>query len=123
MTPLRKICRIPKDTEKSAKQAFGDNASEFNETFLFGKLPIPIQHELSTAGKSEAPVNKTKVFIQRRFKYQQVIPQPTQRMLINEITSRNKRPQQGTRITAPTFDGPKISGDYHYCAKGGRKVQ
>ena len=43
-----------KTRKKAAKQAFGDKASEFVETFPFRILQIQIRHELSTAGKTDA---------------------------------------------------------------------
>ena len=52
-----------KTLKKTATKAFGDRAAEFIETFVFGKLPIQIQHELSTAGKSKASVEEIKTFI------------------------------------------------------------
>ena len=53
--------------EKRAKQAFGEKDSEFVETFLFGKLPIQLQHQLSTAEKADSLVEEIKTFKQTRF--------------------------------------------------------
>ena len=43
-----------KTPENFATQAFADRAAGFVETSLFGMLPIESQHEVSTAGKTDA---------------------------------------------------------------------
>ena len=61
-----------KTLKSLVKQAFEDKASEFVETFPFGKLSIQIQHKFSTAGKADASVEEINVFIRRRFQYQPI---------------------------------------------------
>ena len=55
-----------KTLQKTKTPGFGDRVAGLTETFFYGKLPVQIQHELSTAGKSEASVQTVKYFIQRR---------------------------------------------------------
>ena len=83
--------------KKTAKQAFGDKASDGVKRFLLRKLRTQFQHELYTTEKSDPSVEDIKVIIQRRFQYQQLIPQQTSKISFNEITSRNNRPPQCTR--------------------------
>ena len=52
-----------KTLRETATQTFGDAAAELVETFLFRKLPVQIQNELSTVGISEASVGEIKSFI------------------------------------------------------------
>ena len=107
-----------------AKKAPGNKASEFVKTFLFAKVPVQKQHELSTAGKPDTSVEENKMFIQRRFQYQPLIPQERLSFLLNEITSRNRDPPQGTHTTfQPTINRPKINGDCHCCGKKDRKSE
>ena len=93
------------------------STSEDFETFLLGKITIQLQHKFSTAEKADASINEIKTFVQKRFKYQQLMPQTTQIMPFNEIASRNNRPP----IAAPSNERPKYNGDCHYCGKMGHK--
>ena len=47
--------------KKTAKQAYGEKASDIAETFLFAKLPVQIQNELAMAGKHDATVEERKL--------------------------------------------------------------
>ena len=50
-----------------AEQAFGNRASESMENVLTRKITLQVQHELSTASKFEASIEKIKTLNQRRF--------------------------------------------------------
>ena len=121
-----------KNLKKVAKQAFGDKAPEYVETFLFGKLPVQIQHELSTAGKADATVDEIKTFIQRRFQYQQLMPQK-QAHPFNEVSTNqtqqqyqprqktNERPHYEKRDRTVSQERQRFDGDCFYCGKRGHK--
>ena len=54
--------------KKTAKQAYGEKVSEIAETFMFDKLPLQIQNELSMAGKHDATNDektRTPIFLNR----------------------------------------------------------
>ena len=78
--------------KKTPTQSFGDRTAGFMEAFLFGKLPVQIQHEFSTASKTEASVEEMKLFIQIRFQYQQFIPQAAAHHQFKDM-SRNTQKQ------------------------------
>ena len=63
-----------KKFKKTAKQEYGEKASDIAETFLFAKLPVHIPNELAMAGKHDATVEEIKTFVQRRCQYAQLIP-------------------------------------------------
>ena len=100
--------------KKVAKQAFGDKSSDITETFLFAKLPVPIQNELAMAGKHDASMEEIRTFVQRRCQYAQLIPNTTSAQPFNQISapqsnavapqSSNSQPTQN-RETKRKFDG------------------
>ena len=49
MTPQQSLGELLKDLKKIAKQTYGDEADKCMKTFLFGKLPVIIQQELTMA--------------------------------------------------------------------------
>ena len=49
--------------KNTTTQAFGDRVAEFLVTFLFKKLHVKIQDELSSAEKSETSVERIKMII------------------------------------------------------------
>ena len=73
--------------KKIAKQAFGDKANEYTETFLFGKLPVQMQNELAIAGKHDAKLEEIKTFVQRRCQYAQLLPQQAIPQPFNQIAA------------------------------------
>ena len=60
-----------KSLKKTAKQAFGNEADNIIKMFLFGKLPVEIQQELTMANKEESSPEKIKTYLMRKYQYQQ----------------------------------------------------
>ena len=60
--------------KKTAKQAYGEKASDIAETFMFAKLPVQIQNELAMAGEHDATVEEIKMFKHRVCQYAQLFP-------------------------------------------------
>ena len=54
-----------KNLEKIAKQAYGDEADKCIKMFLFGKLPIEIQQELTMANKEDSSPEEIKTYLLR----------------------------------------------------------
>ena len=55
-----------KNLKKTAKQAFGDEADKIIKMFLFGKLPVEIQQELTMADKEESSPEEIKTYLMRK---------------------------------------------------------
>ena len=66
-----------KDLKKIAKQAYGDEADECIKMFLFGKLPVEIQRELTMANKEDNSPEDIKTYLLRKYQYQNVLQQTT----------------------------------------------
>ena len=87
---------------KTAKQAFDSKANEYFNAFPFGKLPVTIQNDFSTAGKQDTTVDENREFIQQRYHYQQLTG--TQRPLpFNEFSSGTDK-RQNDRPTKDNQD-------------------
>ena len=54
-----------KSLKKTAKQAFGNDADNVIKMFLFGKLPVEIQQELTMANKEESSPEEIKTYLMR----------------------------------------------------------
>ena len=80
-----------KSPENFATLAFADQAAGFVETFLFGMLPIKSQHEVSTAGRTDAGVEEIKTIVQIRLQNQQLIPLTTAPYEYNEMSSNHQQ--------------------------------
>ena len=63
-----------KNLKKTAKQAFGDEADKIIKMFLFGKLPVEIQQELTMANKEESSPEKINTYLMRKYQYQHRFP-------------------------------------------------
>ena len=59
-----------KNLKKTAKQAFGNEADRIIKMFLFGKLPVEIQQELTMANKEESSPEEIKTYLMRKYQYQ-----------------------------------------------------
>ena len=55
-----------KNLKKTAKQAFGNEADRIIKMFLFGKLPVEIQQELTMANKEESSPEEIKTYLMRK---------------------------------------------------------
>ena len=76
-----------KNLKKTAKQAFGDDADKIIKMFLFGKLPVEIQQELTMANKEESSPEEIKTYLMRKYQYQQYAAPPTTIQPFNAVTS------------------------------------
>ena len=76
-----------KNLKKTAKQAFGDDADKIIKMFLFGKLPVEIQQELTMANKEESSPEEIKTYLMRKYQYQQYVAPPTAIQPFNVVTS------------------------------------
>ena len=54
-----------RDLKKIAKQAYGDEADKCIKIFLFGKLPVEIQQELTMANKEDSSPEEIKTYLLR----------------------------------------------------------
>ena len=118
---LRKVSRYKWDQFKHektqkihkhiGKQAFVQNAIEYVSEFLFGKLPVQSQQELTTAGKRYASTDEIKDFVQRRFQYQNLILnhqlRPFSQMYsgTDKPNKREQRAPQAEDRRVPEFQG------------------
>ena len=66
-----------KDLKKIDKQAYGDEADKCIKMFLFGKLPVEIQQELTMANKEDSSPEEIKTNLLRKYQYQNVLQQTT----------------------------------------------
>ena len=65
-----------KNLKKIAKQAYGDEADKCIKMFLFGKLPIETQQELTMANTEDSSPEEIKTYLLRKYQYQNVLQQP-----------------------------------------------
>ena len=77
----------------TAQRAYGENASDIAETFLFAKLQVQIQNELARAGKHDATVEEIKTFVHRRCQFAQLIPCTSGMQPLNQAFNYQERPQ------------------------------
>ena len=66
-----------KDLKKIAKQAYGDEADKCIKMFLFAKLPVEIQQELTMTNKEDSSPEEIKTYLLRKYQYQNVLQQTT----------------------------------------------
>ena len=83
----RNIQRLPQEFEKDREQALGDEADKIIKMFLFGKLPVEIQQELTMANKEESSPEEIKTYLMRKYQYQQYAAPPTTIQPFNAVTS------------------------------------
>ena len=115
-----------KNLKKIAKQAFGEEADKIIKMFLFGKLPVEIQQELTMANKEESSPEEIKTYLMRKYQYQQYVAPPTAIQPFNAVTSSapatitTTKPTTTTTTTQPT-ERKRFEGQCFYCGKTGHR--
>ena len=114
-----------KNLKKTAKQAFGDEADKIIKMFLFGKLPVEIQQELTMANKEESSPEEIKTYLMRKYQYQQYAAPPTTIQPFNAVTSSIPTNNETTKPTTTTTTQPterkRFEGQGFYCGKTGHR--
>ena len=112
-----------KNLKKTAKQAFGNEADRVIKMFLFGKLPVEIQQELTMANKEESSPEEIKTYLMRKYQYQQYVAPPAAIQPFNAVTS--SAPTTTTKPTTTTTTQPterkRFEGQCFYCGKTGHR--
>ena len=94
--------------------------------FLFGKLPVEIQQELTMANKEESSPEEIKTYLMRKYQYQQYVAPPTAIQPFNAVTSSapatitTTKPTTTTTTTQPT-ERKRFEGQCFYCGKTGHR--
>ena len=119
------ISNFLKNLKKTAKQAFGDEADKIIKMFLFGKLPVEIQQELTMANKEESSPEEIKTHLMRKYQYQQYAAPPTTIQPFNAVTSSIPTNNETTKPTTTTTTQPterkRFEGQCFYCGKTGHR--
>ena len=103
-----------KSLKKTAKQAFGIEADKVIKMFLFGKLPVEIQQELTMANKEENSPEEIKTYLMRKYQFQQYTAPQTPIQPFNAVTSSNTTTTSATTkppITTTTQPERKLFKD------------
>ena len=114
-----------KDLKKIAKQAYGDEADKCIKMFLFGKLPVDIQQELTMANKEDSSPEEIKTYLLRKYQYQNVIQQSTSTYQPFNQMSDNNTKKEFTRSdqSQPKTETKRFEGKCFYCGKQGHRKQ
>ena len=114
-----------KSLKKTAKQAFGDEADKVIKMFLFGKLPVEIQQELTMANKEESSPEEIKTYLMRKFQYQQYTAHQTPVKPFNAVTSSLPTNSATTKPARTTTTQPterkRFEEQCFYCGKTGHR--
>ena len=114
-----------KNLKKIAKQAFGEEADKIIKMFLFGKLPVEIQQELTMANKEESSPEEIKTYLMRKYQYQQYVAPPTTIQPFNTVTSSvpmtNTTIKPATMTTTQPTERKRFEGQCFYCGKTGHR--
>ena len=113
-----------KSLKKTAKQAFGNEADKVIKLFLFGKLPVEIQQELTMANKGESSPEEIKTYLMRKYQYQQYTSPQTQIQPFNAVSSSNPTSHTTTKPATTTTSQPerkRFEGQCFYCGKTGHR--
>ena len=114
-----------KNLKKTAKQAFGDEADKIIKMFLFGKLPVEIQQELTMVNKEESSPEEIKTYLMRKYQYQQYAAPPTTIQPFNAVTSsvptNNATTKPATTTTTQPTERKRFKGQCFYCGKTGHR--
>ena len=114
-----------KNLKKTAKQAFGEEADKIIKMFLFGKLPVEIQQELTMANKEESSPEEIKTYLMRKYQYQQYVAPPTTIQPFNAVTSSvpttNTTIKPATTTTTQPTERKRFEGQCFYCGKTGHR--
>ena len=92
--------------------------------FLFGKLPVEIQQELTMAKKEESSPEEIKTYLMRKYQYQQYTSPQTQIQPFNAVTSFNLTSHTTTKPATTTTSQPerkRFEGQCFYCGKTGHR--
>ena len=112
-----------KNLKKTAKQAFGDEADKIIKMYLFSKLPVEIQQELTMANKEESSPEDLKIHLMRKCQYQPYAAPPTTIQPFNAVTSTIPTNNETTKPTTTTTTQPterkRFEGQCFYCGKTG----
>ena len=108
-----------KSLKKTAKQAFGNEADKVIKTFLFDKLPVENQQELTMANKEESSPEEIKTYLMLKYQYQQYTSQQTPFKPFNAVTSSNPTTTTTTKPATPTtqLKRKRFEGQCFYCGK------
>ena len=101
--------------KRTTKQVYGEKSDQLVKNFLFGKLPIKVQQELTIANLEDASPDEIKKFLQRRFQYQQFL-RKDEKQPFNPLYTKNE-PNQPTDRQSKRFNG-----NCNYCSKYGHKA-
>ena len=114
-----------KDLKKIAKQAYGDEADKCIKMFLFGKLPVEIQQELTMANKEDSSPEETKTYLLRKNQYQNVLQPTTSTYQPFNQMSDNTTKREFTRSdqAQPKTETNRFEGKCFYCGKQGHRKQ
>ena len=97
-----------KDRKKIAKQAYGNEADKCIKMFLFGKLPVEIQRDLTMANKEDSSPEEIKTYLLRKYQYQQVLQQPAATYQpINQMSDNNTKREFTRSEQNPTLNASK----------------
>ena len=113
-----------KSLKKTAKQAFKNEADKVIKMFLFGKLPVENQQELTMANKAESSHEEIKTYLMRKYHYQQYTSPQTQIQPFNAVTSSNPSLLTTTKPATTTTSQPerkRFEGQCFYCGKTGHR--
>ena len=114
-----------KNLKKIAKQAFGDEADKIIKMFLFGKLPVEIQQELTMANKEKSSPEEIKTYLMRKYQYQQYAAPPTTIQPFNAVTSsvptNNATTKPATTTTTQPTERKRFEGQCFFCGKTGHR--
>ena len=112
-----------KDLKKIAKQAYGDEADKCIKMFLFGKLPVEIQQELTMANKEDSSPEAIKTYLLRKDQYQNVLQQTTSTYQPFNQMSDNTTKREFTRSdqAQPKTETKRFEGKCFYCGKQGHR--
>ena len=113
-----------KSLKKTAMQAFGNEADGVLKMFLFGKLPVEIQQELTLANKEESYPEEIKTYLMRKYQYQQYTTPQITNQPFNAVTSTNTSTNTKPATTTTQSERKKFEGQCFYCDKTGhRKIE
>ena len=113
-----------KRLKKTAKQVFGNEADNVIKMFLFGKLPVEIQQELTMSNKEESSPEEIKTYLMRKYQYQQYAAPTTAIQPFNAVTSSNPPTSATTKPATTTTTQPerkRFEGQCFYCGKTGHR--
>ena len=109
-----------KNLKKTAKQA-----DKIIKLFLFGKLPVEIQQELTMANEEESSPEEIKTYLMRKYQYQQYAAPHTTIQPFNAVTSsvptNNATTKPATTTTTQPTERKRFEGQCFYCGKTGHR--